>query len=289
MPANTEFATELRFSLAHQQVAALRMGNPEGIPCLCLHGWLDNANSFLPLAEALPDFQWIAIDFPGHGKSDWLPEGQRYHLLDHIPTIAQVLEQLGWQQCHLFGHSMGACLAPALIASLPERFLSFVSIEALGSVTEDPKELPQRLQRAQQDLQKPLRNSRRYDSVDSATDHRLKATQMAETSARLIVERSLQDTGDGLHWRYDPRLRLTSPSYLSEDQCHALLKAIHIPTLGLLADEGYILKRPTYALRQGLIPHYQEHIHPGHHHIHMDAPELLSETIRGFVQQHHCA
>ena len=52
-------------------------GNPQGIPVICLHGWLDNACSFDALAPLLPNdsHKFIAIELPGHGFSSHFPEG----------------------------------------------------------------------------------------------------------------------------------------------------------------------------------------------------------------------
>ncbi len=48
-------------------VAALRSGTPGGLKVLALHGWLDNAASFLPLAAQLPTLDLVMVDLPGHG------------------------------------------------------------------------------------------------------------------------------------------------------------------------------------------------------------------------------
>src|SRR3546814_4039743 len=48
-----------------------------------LHGWLDNANSFIPLAERLPN-PLLALDFSGHGHSDHAPAELATHLIDHV-------------------------------------------------------------------------------------------------------------------------------------------------------------------------------------------------------------
>ncbi|KAG1587997.1 hypothetical protein G6F46_014705 [Rhizopus delemar] len=50
------------------RVAGLR-NHGEGPRVLALHGWLDNAASFVPLAPHLSSLQLVAIDLPGHGHS----------------------------------------------------------------------------------------------------------------------------------------------------------------------------------------------------------------------------
>ncbi len=60
------------------RITGLRAG-AEGTPkVLALHGWLDNAASFVPLAAQLADIDLVAPDLPGHGHSAHLPAGADY-------------------------------------------------------------------------------------------------------------------------------------------------------------------------------------------------------------------
>ena len=75
---------------------------------LALHGWLDNACSFDRLAprlvDALDGADVVALDFPGHGRSDSRP-GPLY-FLDHVEAVVEALEALAWPSCHILGHSL---------------------------------------------------------------------------------------------------------------------------------------------------------------------------------------
>ena len=64
----------LTLSIPGFSIACKIWGNPDKPTILALHGWLDNANSFAPLATYLEsDFQVVAVDLPGHGHSSHLP------------------------------------------------------------------------------------------------------------------------------------------------------------------------------------------------------------------------
>src|SRR5204862_6383008 len=60
-------AREIGLKSARGTLAALRWTSPsEGAPVrvLALHGWLDNAASFAPLAPHLPGLDLVALDLP---------------------------------------------------------------------------------------------------------------------------------------------------------------------------------------------------------------------------------
>ncbi|CAN0378993.1 unnamed protein product, partial [Phaeothamnion confervicola] len=73
---------------------------------LAIHGYLDNANSFDLLAPDLAQagFQVVAIDLPGHGRSQHLGIGGRYHFLDYPGYIVEFCRGMGWNSFHLVGH-----------------------------------------------------------------------------------------------------------------------------------------------------------------------------------------
>ena len=84
----------------------------DGAPrVLCLHGWLDNAASFLPLAARFEGCDLVALDLPGHGHSDHRHPSARYHFIDYLFDVDAALDALGWKDCHVLGHSLGAAIA----------------------------------------------------------------------------------------------------------------------------------------------------------------------------------
>jgi pimeloyl-ACP methyl ester carboxylesterase len=66
----------LRLATSGLRVAYQVWGQGNPVKVLCLHGWLDNSNSFYVLAPFLAHkgrFEVVAVDHIGHGLSDHLP------------------------------------------------------------------------------------------------------------------------------------------------------------------------------------------------------------------------
>jgi pimeloyl-ACP methyl ester carboxylesterase len=62
-------------------------------------------------------YRVIALDMPGHGDSDALPEGSE--LPDFVAWCQAAIQSLGLGSVNLAGHSMGALIAGGVAASFP--------------------------------------------------------------------------------------------------------------------------------------------------------------------------
>src|SRR5687768_9636862 len=93
---------ELLLDPAGRALAARRHGTG-GVRVLALHGWLDNAMSFAPLAAVLPELEIVALDLPGHGHSAHRPSRSWYHYVDYVDDALAALDALGWDDCVLLG------------------------------------------------------------------------------------------------------------------------------------------------------------------------------------------
>lgn len=275
---------EISLNTLGTTIAGLRSANEQGKRCLCVHGWMDNAASFIPLQQEMPEVNLVAIDLPGHGKSAHFPTGQHYHLLDQVAYVLGAADALGWDNFNLLGHSLGGCIAPFVAIAAPERVGNLIMLEALGPMTETADELPERIKRANAAMrQDSSRLKRVYASMDDAVDARLKVTRMHRSSARHIVERNIRLSEGAYVWGYDSRLRSPSSSYLTEEQVLAVLGSVGQPTLCVLATDGYLIQREQSkarleALKQAAIVEVS-----GHHHMHMDDPEASAAAIRTFL------
>jgi pimeloyl-ACP methyl ester carboxylesterase len=275
---------EMAFDVALGRITGLRSGTPNGTKVLALHGWLDNAASFLPLAAQLPQLDLVMLDLPGHGRSAHLPPGADYNLMITINAVLDVADQLGWEEFSVLGHSMGAGIGSILATSLPQRVQRLVAIEALGALAEASERTVQRLRdgvAAARAL--PSKKLRVFPDLAAPVRARMQANQLSEASARLLVERGVAPVEGGFVWSSDPRLTLPALQRMTEAQVRQLIAGIECPVRVIFADPPQTyLPEPLRSDRAALLPHGELVVLPGIHHLHMEAPMEVARAIGGF-------
>ncbi|XP_036154649.1 serine hydrolase-like protein 2 isoform X12 [Myotis myotis] len=113
--------SELKLAVPWGHIAAKAWGSQKGSPILCLHGWLDNANSFDRLIPLLPrDFYYVAMDFGGHGLSSHYSPGLPYYYQNFVGEIRRVSAALKWDRFSIMGHSFGGTVGGMFSCMFPE-------------------------------------------------------------------------------------------------------------------------------------------------------------------------
>jgi len=99
----------------------------EGEPVILVHGFTASAllnwiqpGVFDALAE---DYQVIAIDNRGHGRSDKPHDPEQYGV-EMVEDVVRLMDHLGIEKAHVAGYSMGGFITCKLLATHPDRLLS---------------------------------------------------------------------------------------------------------------------------------------------------------------------
>jgi pimeloyl-ACP methyl ester carboxylesterase len=113
--------TQRHMDLAEPRLRVRVLEVGDGPPLLLLHGITLLADHWVPLLAALPGFRCIAIDLPGHGRSD--PMDFRGVALRpwYSGMLGSLLDRLGLEAVPLVGHSLGGMLGLWLALDAPER------------------------------------------------------------------------------------------------------------------------------------------------------------------------
>lgn len=279
---------EREFEVKGRRIAARCWHDASLPPLLALHGWQDNAATFDLLAPLLPDYHIVAMDFAGHGRSDWRADGMRYHTLDHVDDVLSVVEQLGWQKFRLLGHSMGAGIAVLLAGALPERIAQLVLIDGLGPYAGEAEQAPQILREALLEWQAYMpRPERVFANAALAIEARQRGfTPLSTQAATILCSRGLNAVAGGFSWSMDRRVRHHSSLRMSEIQIGAFLRAITAPVLLLRAENGFPAAADIFKQRWQAVQHGELVSLPGGHHLHLDeSPDKVALLVRNFFSR----
>lgn len=267
------------------RIAALRGGPADGLPVLALHGWLDNAASFVPLAAHLRGIDLVAIDLPGHGRSAHLPAGIAYTMEGVVHQALDVADALGWERFSVLAHSLGGGIASLLACACPQRVQRMVCIEALGGLPEDPEHTAERLRRSVAGF-RGLRDKslRVFDSLDTAVAARVRANDLSDAAARLLVERGTRAVDGGWVWSSDPRMTVDTFIRPTDAQVLDLIAGIACPVHVVYADPAQpYAPEPMRQRYAAQLPHGTLHRFAAGHHLHMEMPAAVAAAVAGFL------
>ena len=273
-------------SIRGLEIKGLEWGDPQAPPLLALHGWQDNAASFIPLMYHFirnNHFRVLAPDLPGHGQSSWRPPHSAYHFVDWLRDIHDLLEALQWSTCSLIAHSMGAGIASLWAGLFPHRCTSLILIEGLGPLSTSAEHSPDQLAKA---LQTPIYPFKERSSFDQLVEQRSTLTPMKLESARWLMNRSTRRTEDHhIQLCQDPMLRMPSLLRFTEEQVQAFLRRIQCKVLLIKAKNGWPFDPEMIEERIGCLSNCETETIEGQHHVHMDDPDHVSQLCTHFLKR----
>lgn len=149
--ASLRLLEQYRAGLAHEQLTVHNLnihyyqgGPASGETLVLLHGFAADKDNWLRFSRPLTqDYRVIALDLPGFGDSD-LPPGS-YDVGTQAERLADILDELGVQQAHVLGNSMGGQIAALFAARYPERVRSLALFANAGIDSPHKSELYQLL------------------------------------------------------------------------------------------------------------------------------------------------
>jgi pimeloyl-ACP methyl ester carboxylesterase len=128
------------------------------------------------------------------------------------------------------------------------------------------------------------RPARQYPSIDDMVAARRKYSDLSETGARLICDRSAHRVADHYEWTNDPALNWISSLVMTNEQALNFLHNIESPVLSMIAThEAPWSSSAKLEERRQIIAHGRHETISGHHHFHMDEPEKIAETIESYI------
>ncbi|MFT6991199.1 MAG: pimeloyl-ACP methyl ester carboxylesterase [Paraglaciecola sp.] len=275
---------DLEFHLANITLRGVGYGDPSKPMILALHGWLDNALSFQPIAAYLSDYYILALDITGHGLSSHRSNGAHYHLIDFAYDLHELIESQGWQSFILMGHSMGGIISTIYTSCFPEHISKLISIESFGPMTKDTQNSPSQLRDSILSRLKTQQSEAKHpSSIERTVEARAKVGDITLESARLLITRNIRVENDKLFFTTDRRLRTFSSLRMTESQAEAFVRNIKCPTLVITGSQGYESMRTIVQNRLDWVEDLTVSECEGHHHLHMDNPQPVADKIVDFL------
>ncbi len=276
---------ERHFKTLGLDFAARQWGNPDGLPVLALHGWLDNCASFDHLCPLLENLNLIAIDMAGHGLTSHRSADSSYNIWEDVIEIVAIADQLGWKKFNLLGHSRGAIISLLVAGAFPKRTQKVALLDGFFPRFTPAEKAPQQLADSiVQYMEKRGRPPRYYPSLEKAVAARTRGDYgVSREEAKLLAARGVRKDEQGYYWCSDRRLYLPSPVRLDRLQFMAFLQSIQSPIQLCVAIEGIVKLYPELLENLPAIPQIAVEKLPGGHHFHMgDTAAAVAAAVNRF-------
>jgi pimeloyl-ACP methyl ester carboxylesterase len=253
-------------------LAAIRRGDPGRPAVVLLHGAAANAHWWDHLAPALAErFHVVALDFRGHGESDFPEELVPGAFRDDLDAL---LEHLGAPDAALVGHSLGAQIALGHAASgAPTRALVLVDPSRGASATR------RRATRLALSLRPTYASRgealRRFQFLPGPAD-------VDEALRSAVAEHSVrEEPGGRFGFKFDARW------FGVPDRDRPALGAVAAPTLILRGEASPLLSAAgAHELARGIPGARLVEIPGAGHHVQMERPREWLAAILPFLQLH---
>jgi pimeloyl-ACP methyl ester carboxylesterase len=264
----------------------LEWGRGDGPLVLLLHGFLEHARAWDWVAPllAVAGYRVVALDWRGHGDSDWVGKGGYYHFADYAADLAFLVRELGGRAA-LVGHSMGASAALLYAGTEPERVSALVAVDALGPPDTSPDTAPDRFAAWIGDLTRVGRRATNGRSTTEAVRRlRERFPRFSPEVARHMAVHGTRKRAGRQVWKFDPLHQTSTPQPYYVAQARAFWRRITCPVLYVEGGESMLRLDPAdTAERLDLLRARRVTIAGSGHHPHLECPDAFARVVTDFL------
>jgi len=256
-------------------ISALRWGT-EPVRVVFLHGGGQNAHTWdtVILGLGLPA---LAIDLPGHGRSDWREDGDYGPALT-AAAVQPVIAELAPRADLVVGMSLGGLTAMRLAVSAPHLVPKLIMID----VTPSAPERHEQMTKAQMGAVALVQGERSFPSFDAMVDATVAASphRSRESLQRGVFHNAKQLDDGTWTWRYD--------TFRSGDGFQGLwddVPALHTPTTLVRGAKSFFVNDDDAAEFARSAPGFQHVVvvPDAGHSVQGDQPRALVEILRSVL------
>lgn len=286
---------EIKIPVPWGHVSGKWWGKKSTQPIIAVHGQQDNAGSWDPLCELLPnEYSVLAIDLPGHGYSSYLPPFQYYSHIDFVAVLRRIKNHFGMGKMHLLAHSEGSAICFSYATIFSEDVESYFGVDYLTNCYENESDKADSLSIS---IDEKIKYSLRDNELSKTrTWDECKQTwvtafpwSLNEKSAGILMKRGVVRMGDEKYrFSRDQRMKAYDACVFTPElviklaeniKCHVrLIKA----TNSELFDSGLRYCPDILTIVEKKAKSYKLYEIEGDHHVHMDAPEIILSLFLEF-------
>ena len=173
-----------------EHIHVQRCGPTAAVPLVMIHGYGEGAYVWTNVIRHFHrSYAMVAIDLPGHGRSNHRPGGN-YATPSMVEEVTAILDQMGLERFILIGHSWGGEIALRLAAQTPQRVLGIVVVDT------GPEDNPEAMEHVRSSLNLSMRH---YRSVDEYARWLMENRPLASPSdIKRIAHEATRRRDDGM-------------------------------------------------------------------------------------------
>ncbi len=260
----------------------IRWGDPGNDPVVLLHGLMNNARYWEPIAaELAQDYAVYAPDLRGHGESEHAPGG--YLVWAFAMDLRGFIEEMDFEAFDLVAHSIGSRVAMSYARDHSHR-IKHLALVDMG---------PQMAETGARNIRRSTGEARKTPGFSTEAEAIEHFTALYPDQPREFYQRQmaaslqLDEESGNLVFRFDPAIHeATGRSALAEiPYLWESLEHITCPTLVVRAEKSKVLSPEIQADMVRRLPHGRSlEIASAGHQVPLHQPQAFIGAIREFLR-----
>lgn len=229
-----------------------------------VHGWTCNADFWRGQTSAFPNTRVIALDLPGHGRSD---KPRANYTMDHFArSIEAVMRDAGVTRAVLIGHSMGTPIVRQFYRLYPEKTLGLVIVDGALRMFAPKEQMEQFIA--------PMRAN--YKEV---------ATGMIDGMLMPVKDEKIKTEVRTAMLSTPDYVAISAMTGMTDEKLYAK-DSIKVPVLAVLAKSPF-WAADTEAFYRSLAPNLDFYMWDNvSHFLMMEKPQEFNRTMQAYLDKH---